>query len=522
VKKHAPAASEAPPASARNPAVTPVTTPATALEEEILDREQLKKKTVAGAMSYFARTLFLNGIGLAANMILGALLLTSDYGVYAVVVNIIGVLTFFSDIGLASALIQSKKKPTDEDYQTIFWVQMSLAGLIVICCLVIQMSGLFASQLGETGGGILLALGASFVFAALKTVPSIKLTRSLSFSKLVWPQIVEQVVFNGVLIALVVAGRGVASYIPAIWARSVAGTLCLLLIMPYWPKLVFSGQSFKNNVRYGIKFQLNDFLARVKDQFFYLTVSKVVTLEEFGMIGFSKNWSMYPYNLTVQNVLAITFPTFSRLQKNLPLLRRALEKSIFFITLAIFPILTAMCVLFWPITVVIPDYTKWMPTTLTFILFTLSIAPAAISTPLTNVLNATGRVNSTLKLMLFWTGLTWLLTFPLLTWLGFDGVAVAALLISLTSFLPVWLVKKVVPFNLWDNIWRQLLACVLMALVGWAGLAWAMRGLGEWLAVAAAMALTYGGAWWLVGSKKLKVEISSLGIGKRKEGKHDD
>jgi hypothetical protein len=72
---------------------------------------------------------------------------------------------------------------------------------------------------------------------------------------------------------------------------------------------------------FGAKFQLNDFLARIKDQLYFLVLGQVLPLNQFGFIQWAKNWSMYPYNLTVQNVMAITFPTFSRLQKRKDLLK---------------------------------------------------------------------------------------------------------------------------------------------------------------------------------------------------------
>ncbi|MDR0462983.1 MAG: oligosaccharide flippase family protein [Pseudomonadales bacterium] len=492
-------------------------TPKSLAQEQIeVDQAEIKKKTVSGAMSFFARTVFLNSLALITNFILGMLLTLADFGVYGVVVQIIGILTFFSDVGLASALIQSKKEPTDKDYQTIFWVQMSLAVLIVIASFVIVQTGLFSEQFGEHGRYILFALSFSFLFAALRTVPSIKLTRQLNFTKLIWPPIVEQVAFNGVLIFLVVAGYGVASYAYAIWARSLSGTAVLFLIMPYLPKLNFSWQSFKNNIKFGAKFQLNDFLARVKDQFFFLTVSQFVNIYEFGLISFSKSWSMFPYNLTVQNVLAITFPTFSRLQEHKDLLKRALEKSIFFITLAIFPILMGMIMMFWPVTQVIPRYIQWEPATLTFILFTLSIAPAAISTPMTNILNATGHLNKTLKLMIMWTVLTWAISIPLIHFRGFEGVAIGAFLVSLTSFLPIIYVKKIVDFNLFDNIWRQIVASAVMVILGLIMMQFMASGLLYFVIGGMILAMAYAITMWLVGSTKLKAEFNSLGIIKRK------
>ncbi len=475
-----------------------------------LDLGAIKKKTIGGAMSFFIRTLILNGIGLVANLILGGLLTVADFGVYGVVIQIIGVLTFFSDVGLASALIQKKESPEEKDYQTIFWAQLALAGLIVTSCWIIVKAGFFANQLGNEGPAILYALAFSFVIGTFKTVPSIKLTRQLEFSKFVWPQIIEQVVFNGLLIGLVITGWGLRAYTVAIWARSLIGTIVMLYIVPFVPKWQFQWSSFKATIRYGCKFQLNDLLARIKDQLFYLFIAKSVSIQEFGLISFAKNWSMYPYNLTVQNIMAITFPTFSRLQDHQKHLARAIEKSIFFITAAIFPILTGMCIFFWPLTQVIPKYNKWENALISFIFFTLSIAPAAISSPLTNVLNAIGKINQTLGLMIFWTALTWLVTLPLLKMIGFNSIAISAFIISLTSFLPVILVKKQVAFQLWEQIWRQLTASLLMAIFGLSLMNFWAKGLTYTLAGGVLAGIVYLLSLWLLGGKKLRHELRSL------------
>ncbi len=493
-----------------------VACPGEARERE-LNAATIKKKSVAGAASYFARTLLLNGLGFVSTLILGGLLEKTEFAVYGVVTQIIGILTFFSDIGLASALVQKKEEPSEKDYQTIFWTQMTLAGLIVLVCFGLVQSGVFASQLGKHGPAILYALAFGFVLATLKVVPSIKLTRSLDFSRLIWPQIIEQVVYQGLLIILVLRGVGVAAYTWAIWARGIVGAVSMLAIVPFWPRVVFSVRSFRDCVKYGCKFQLNDLLARVKDQLFYLFVASSyvqnrygVTPAQFGIISFAKQWSMYPYNLTVQNVMSITFPTFSRLQSNERLIKRAIEKSIYFITLVIFPLLTGMCVFFWPLTQVIPAYHKWEDALVSFVFFTLAIAPAAISSPLTNVLNAIGKINDTLKLMVLWTVLTWAVTIPLLGVYGFDGVAIASFLISLTSFLPVAMVKKYVSFDLWDQIWRQLTASLLMAAFGLGLMSIWSQDLMHTLVGGVLTGLVYVGSVFLLGRKKLIGEIRSL------------
>src|SRR5258708_6449983 len=154
------------------------------------------------------------------------------------------------------------------------------------------------------------------------------LERQLNFNKLVLPQIFEQIVYNGVLIFFALSHVGVQSYTYAIIARSVVGIVIIYLIRPWLPGISLNRKSLKGLMGFGVKFQLNDFLARIKDQLFYLALGSYFPLNQFGYIQWARNWSIYPYNLTTQNVTAITFPTFSRFQKHKQSLGKALEKSI--------------------------------------------------------------------------------------------------------------------------------------------------------------------------------------------------
>lgn len=92
---------------------------------------QIKQKSVVGALSYIGRTGILQAIGLAASLLLSAFFSPEDFGVYGLVTQIIGLLVFFSDIGLAAALVQKKSKPSLTEYRTAFTVQQLLSWLIV-------------------------------------------------------------------------------------------------------------------------------------------------------------------------------------------------------------------------------------------------------------------------------------------------------------------------------------------------------------------------------------------------------
>ena len=475
-----------------------------------LDLQQVKQRSLSGAVSYFGRTLLLQAVGFISAFALSYYFSPEDFGVYGFVLQIIGILTFFSDIGLAAALVQKKDEPSTSDYRTVFTVQQALSWLIVAIVGVVLMTGIVQEKTGEAGQWILIALALSFPLATLKTIPSILLERKLAFSRLVVPQIFEQLVFHGILIFMAIQGSGAIAYAYAIIVRSVVGAIVMLSLQSWNFGISLDAASLRTLLGFGVKFQLNDFLARIKDQLFYLFLAFVLPIKEFGYIQWAKNWSMYPYNLTVQNVLAITFPTFSRLQHNQQALKRAIEKSLFFITIVLFPIIVGMSVFITPFISLVPAWLKWSPAVPSLIFFCASIAWGAISTPLTNTLNAIGQINTTLKLMIMWTLLTWLITPLGIYFFGFNGVSMAAVAISFTSVLSIYYVKKYVPILWLEQVSTQFWASVCMSGVGIFGMSYWSQSFTHLFLGMFITSVSYGLMLLLLGREKVIREIRSL------------
>jgi len=469
-----------------------------------------KRKSVTGAASYFMRSIFLQAIGFASILVLSAYFDPEDFGIYGIVLSIIGILMFFSDVGLASTLIQKKDEPTLNEYRSLFTVQFALSLVILLVCIAVAMSEVLVAKTGVVGNYILLALGVSFPLATLKTIPSVILERELLFSKLVVPQIVEQICFHAVLIWLAISGWGVFAYIPAVLIRSTVGVLAMYFIQRWQIGFSTDWPTLKSLLGFGLKFQLNDFLARIKDQLFFLVLGYILPLKENGYVQWAKTQSMVPYNLTVNNVMAITFPAYSRLQGHPKQLQAAVEKSLFFITLAIFPILCGMALFITPLLVLFPTYAKWQPAIPSFIFFTLSIGWSSISSPLTTTLTAIGQINYTLKLMIVWTALTWILSPLLLIWFGFTGIAAAALIISFSSILSVWYAKRFVTLRVWEQVWRQLFAAIVMAAVGILGGSFWLRSV-WWLLFGMGLTVgTYGVVLLALGKDVFFSQVRSL------------
>lgn len=475
--------------------------------------EDIKKRSIAGVLSYTLRTFAVQAIAVFANFFLAAYLSDTEYGIYFIVTAALNLFTFLSDIGLAASLIQRKEEPENIDLRTTFTVQMTLS--LLIFALSILLTPIWQRMYGFTGPALwlLYVVGFSFVLISFKTIPSILLLRKLRYDLLSVPGVVENLTFYTVLCLCAWQGLGVKSFIFSILARDIAGVAVMYAIQRWPIGLAFSWKSFRNMVNFGAKFQLNDLLARVKDDLMTLVVmGAFLDTSQIGLVAWSKRMAAMPQQFTVNNIIAITFSTYSRLQNRPDLLRKAIEKTLYFVSLVTFPMLAGLSIFMIPLVSLVPRYDHWKPALLGVSIFAINYAWAAISTPLTNTLNAVGKVNRTLLLMIMWTGLTWTLTPLGIIWFGYNGVAIASAAIGFSSIVTIMMTKAVIPFDFWSNIWRQLLATTAMIVIGVLGLPlWSQSFLNLALGIVLT-SVVFGIVFLVVGWRSLITELTSLGI----------
>ncbi|MCL4417445.1 MAG: oligosaccharide flippase family protein [Actinobacteria bacterium] len=367
-------------------------------------------------------------------------------------------------MGLAAALIQKKDSITNDDLKTTFTIQQGLVISIVLLALLLSVNIGKFYNFGSDGVLLFQALAISFFLSSLKTIPSIILERDLNFQKLVIPQIVETLVFNAVVVYLAINGFGIASFTYAVLARGLSGLIVMYFISPWKVSVGFSKESAKKLLTFGVPFQLNSLLALIKDDLFIAYLGKVLPIAQVGYIGFAQKWAFTPLRLIMDNVIRITFPSFSRLQNEKDVLTKAIEKSIFAASFLIFPALFGLVILSPYFVNLIPKYLKWEPALLSLAFFSMNAALSSISTPLTNALNAIGKIKMTLYLMVFWTIATWVMTPLFIIMYGFNGVSFASALISLSVVIVIYLVRRYVKFDIFKATIYPLVSSIVMGL----------------------------------------------------------
>lgn len=424
----------------------------------------LGKKSVQGILALASRTFVLQIIQTVASLIILSILIPADVGIYVAVIAIQRVISFFTDFGLGAALIQKKGELTDNDIKTSFTLQSGITLFIFIIIFLFRDQIASYFHLGESGEGLLVALVATIFISSFKTIPSIILERKIKFEKLIIPQIVESLVFNALLIILILQGFRLDSYTYAFLVSSFVTVPIYYAVAPWKIRIGIDRESLRH-LKFGAQFQAKNILATIKDDMLTVILTKFLTFTEIGYIGFAQRIAFMAYRYIVDSVTKVTFSTYSRIQDNTAILKKAIEKSFFFVASLMFPVLTGVILTMPYIIQYFPQWNKWEPAVLSLVFFCLNAAVSSLSGILVNILDATGRVKTTLKLMVIWTIATWILT-PILIYLyGFNGVAIGSFFVSLTILYTVQLVKQTVNFSFFGSIYKPLYCTIIMGII---------------------------------------------------------
>jgi PST family polysaccharide transporter len=428
------------------------------------ETQEYTKNSIRGIAALAGRTLFSQIVAVAATFGLTVFLTPAEYGVFFAVSALIHFLVYFSDIGLAAALVQ-KEDVTEREISTTFVIQQILVVILTLVSLLFTSKIAQFYNLGEAGRHLIMALIISFFLSSLKTIPTILLERNLQFHKLVIPQILEKIVFYGVAVYFAWQGLGITAFTYAVLLRGLVGVVSIYIIKPYFPKLGVQRSVARKLISTGAFFQANSILALLKDDLMVLFLGKILPLTQVGYIGWGQKWAFFPLKFILNNVNKVAFPAYSRVQHTKDLLRKALEKTLYWMSVLIFPMMVGM-ILSVPLFIdFYPQYSKWQPAVVVLIFYCLNGVFGSLSNVFTNMLNATGRIKTTLRIMVGMTVLNWVLTLSGIELFGYQGVAIASWLVAAFGMIAAFYVRKYIKYRFWRHVKPAAVSTVVMSLV---------------------------------------------------------
>ena len=423
--------------------------------------DDLKQKTISGVSWSFVEQVVVRGFNFVVGILLARMLDTSDYGLIGMLGIFIAVSQLFIDGGFANALIQTKDL-TEKDISTVYLINLSLSVFFYI--VLYGTAPLIASFYHQPIlTSIMRYYALILVIGSVASVQGVILIRKVDFKT---KSIISTgTAFASGIIALICAysGMGVWALVIQSLASVTINTILTFVFVRWWPKLVFSIESFKKLFSFGSKLLAASLISTIYSNIYPLVIGKRFSASDTGL--FSRA-SQFPdlCSTTIGGILnRVAFPVLSRIQDDDERLLDVYGKYIQLSSFLIFPLVLGLFGCARPlIHVLLTD--KWIGCVPLMQIICFAVLFDGIILINLNLLYVKGRSDLVLKLEIIKKSIAFLILFIT----AFFGIKVMCYGKVLYSFIALYLntiyTKKLLNYGLWDQM-RTIFPYLLISLV---------------------------------------------------------
>jgi len=252
------------------------------------------------------------------------LLAPTDFGVLATAMIVISFVQMFWDAGLSKALIQTKEVPENAAH-VVFWTNLTL-GIIIYTLLFAAapyIAFFFKSPVTEP---VLRVLGIQIIIASLASVQQALFVRDLDFRGLFWIKLLTVFIPALFSIPLALLGYGIWSLVTGTLAGQFFNLLLLWMRSPWRPELKYDLKLAKKLMTFGIWILLGSLGSWLIMWVDNLIVGKFLGVYELGLYRIGWMSVTLIYGLVLNPIMVVLYPTISRMQDNLPMLKDMIYK----------------------------------------------------------------------------------------------------------------------------------------------------------------------------------------------------
>ena len=395
----------------------------------------LKRRTLANMVLTASARIITLALQLAANVILARNLSAVDYGIVGYAQIFISFLSLVSEFGLNSAAIQSPRF-TQAMLQTGFTLRM-LLGLAAFGLALIA-APWCADLLGEQAAGdVIKLLAVGFLINGMAFMPTVQILRALDYRKFVGGQVAGAVVNSVVTVTMALNGFAYWSIVVANVAAIAASTLVLNAMVKERPQFTLEPQSVGHYVNFGGHLFMSSVLTFIIMNLDNFAVGTLLGSSALGYYVLAFTWGTKFCETLASVVNSVLFPTFAKIQADIPRLRSAYLKSlelVGFIAVGGYVGLVVVSDDFL-IHVLGAGTDKWLPSLTVLRILCLYGLIRALLEPIGSVIMAVGGIPVLVRANLLAAVVMAVLIKPVLAVFGVEGVAVVVTLSYACQYL---------------------------------------------------------------------------------------
>ena len=430
--------------------------------------KNLKQKAASGMIWTALQKYSAMFIQFISGIILARLLTAYDYGCIGMLAIFMVLAETFIDGGFGSALIQ-KKRPTQEDYSTIFYWNLGMAvlmyAILFVCAPAIARFydiPLLCSVLRVQG----LVL---FIYA-FNIVQRNQLKKKLNFKLLSIVTITTSLIALVVTIVMAYKGFGVWALVAQNLITAAIPAIVFWFFIKWRPIWAFSWESFKELFGFGFFMFLTHLVNRFGQQIQGLLIGKVYNASTMGYYSKAHGVEKLVSNSISKVMTEVTYPLYAEVQDDKERMISMIKRLTTTLSYLTFPLLFILLLLAKPLFVILYSE-RWIASIPYFQVLCIAGLPNCLQSVNLQTISAIGKS----KTMFIWTlfkrgvGLSAIVG-GLLLW-GMKGLLGGVIINSWFSyFVNIGLVSKHIGYH-WKRQLLDLLpifvASVLAALISY-------------------------------------------------------
>ncbi len=390
---------------------------------------RLERQVISGIKWSAAAKLLTQAITWGVTLVVLRLLAPADYGLMALCTVVTSIVAGVAELGLGAALIQA---------QQITRVQIARIGGALLLFNAAAAAAVFLTAPLLAGvfnqpqlERLVQVLSAQFLLAALSAVPEALANRAMRFRWLAGVEFAVGLTTSAVTLILALLGAGVWSLALGALAGSVLRAAALIiggtLIFP-----VLDLRGIGGLIRFGGAWSATRFAWQLTYQADVLIAGRFLGQEAVGLYSVAVNLANMPLQKAMSIVNPIVFPALSKLQQDLPHLRRSLVEGIRLLGFGAIPLL-------WGLSAVAPEFVhivlgpNWAGVILPLQMVAIVAPLRIVATLFATAVSAVGRpevelANTLVGLVVF------VAAFLTGVWWGIEGLSIAYLAAVCLSF----------------------------------------------------------------------------------------
>ena len=355
----------------------------------------MKSKTINSLFWKLLERFGVSGVQFVLQILLARLLDPEHYGVLSIMIIFTTLANVFVQNGFNTALIQNKDV-TEEDYSSVFWVSLSIAG--VLYGVIYACAPLIGSFYEMPDLVLPLRVLALILFpGALNSIQVAKISREMNFKK-IFVSNVAAVIISGV------AGITIAYMGGGLWALVVQNAVNILVacvVMVFTAKLklrfVCDFKRVKVLFSYGWKLLVSSLIDTLYQDLRSLVIGKKYDEGTLGYYNRGKQFPQFVINAINGAVQSVMLPAMALKQDTKDEVKALMRRAISVSAYIIFPMMAGLAACAEPLVrLLLTD--KWLPCVPYLQIYCFTFAFYPVHTSNLQTINAMGRSDIFLKL----------------------------------------------------------------------------------------------------------------------------